>query len=100
MVEKKLELKGKNVKRLKPEQKKKMEETLERMNKTRDKDTRRLRVKIEEAIKASIEEVKKADNYIAALTSKIQETQNMKLRNEGVIISLGEILKNDTEDKN
>ncbi len=81
----KLKLKGKSVKRLKPEQKKKMEETLERMDKTREEDTKRLRHIIQDKIKIHKVEVQKAVTFI-------KKMQDMKLRNEGAIISLQEIL--------
>ena len=81
----KLQLKGKNVKNLKPEQKKKMEDTLERMDKTREEDTKRLRHIIQDKIKIHEVEVEKAITFI-------KQMQVMKLKNEGAIISLKEIL--------
>lgn len=96
----KRKLKGKNSKNLPPKKKKKMEETLERMDKIREEDNVILRKAIESKIRFCSGELKKADDYIATLKSKIQETQNMRMRNEGAILSLGEILENDIANKN
>ena len=96
----KRKLKGKNVERLKPKQKAKMEKTLKRMDNAREQDNVILRKAIEEKIRFSHGEIKKADEHITLLKQKIQETFNMKIRNEGAILSLGEILKNDTQGNN
>ena len=90
-------LKGKNSKKLKPEKKKKMEKTLKRMDKIRNDDSIRLRTKIEERIKLHQVEVLKADNFIRESNQKIESVKVAKLRLEGAIISLQEVLKNDTE---
>ena len=90
-------LRGKNAERLKKPQKKKMEKTLKRMNKIRKDDSIRLRTKIEERIKFHQAEVLKADNFIRESNQKIESVKVAKLRLEGAIISLQEILKNDTE---
>ena len=90
-------LKGVNAKRLKNPQKKKMEKTLKRMDKIRNDDSIRLRTKIEERIKFHQAEVLKADNFIRETSQKIESVKVAKLRIEGAIISLQEVLKNDTE---
>ena len=92
-----MKLKGKNVARLSKNEKSKREKTLKRMNKIRKDDSIRLRTKIEERIKFHQAEVLKADNFIRESSQKIESVKVAKLRIEGAIISLQEILKNDTE---
>ena len=81
----KRKLKGKNAAKLKPEQKAKMEKTLERMDKTREQDSIRLRTKIESNIKEYVARLKKIDEFI-------QDAEIKKLRIEGAIVSLRELL--------
>ena len=92
-----MKLKGKNVARLSKNEKSKREKTLKRMNKSRKDDSNRLRTKIEERIKFHQAEVLKADNFIRESSQKIESVKVAKLRIEGAIISLQEVLKNDTE---
>lgn len=90
-------LKGKNAEKLKLKQRKKMEKTLERMDKIREDDNIRLRTKIEEKVKAHEAEIVKAKGYIESLNKKIESIKDMKLKLEGAIISLQEILNNASE---
>lgn len=90
-------LKGVNAKRLKNPQKKKMEKTLKRMDKIRNDDSIRLRTKIEEQINKHKVDVAKADGFILEENKKIETVKVMKLKLEGAIISLQEVLNNDTE---
>ena len=85
-------LKGKNVAKLKPEQKAKMEKTLERMDKVREEDTVRLRKKVEANIAAYEDRLKKVDAYI-------KDAEIKKMRIEGALFSLKELLTNATENK-
>lgn len=90
----KRKLKGKNVGKLKPEQKEKLEKTLKRMDEAREQDSKRLRDLIKEKIETHKKEVQIANTYIDTTNKKIREVIEVKLRNEGAILSLGEILKN------
>lgn len=91
------ELKGTNAKRLKGDTKVKMEKTLERMDKIRNDDSIRLRTRIEEQINKHKADVAKADGFILEENKKIETVKIMKLKLEGAIISLQEVLNNDTE---
>ena len=90
-------LRGKNAERLKNPQKKKMEKTLKRMDKIREEDNTRLRTKIKEQINKHKVDVAKADGFILEENKKIETVKVMKLKLEGAIISLQEVLNNDTE---
>lgn len=92
-------LKGKNVAKLKVDKKKKMEKTLKRMDEVRKEDSMRLRTQIEEKIKIHKEDIVKADGYMESLNKKIDSMKDMKLKLEGAIISLQEILNNASETK-
>lgn len=88
----KRKLKGTNVDKLKPEQKAKMEKTLERMDKIVNEDSVRLRTKAETSIKDY-------ENRLRILTQQIEDAKIKKLRIEGAIYSLKELLTNDSEAK-
>ena len=90
-------LKGKNVARLKKDTKKKMEKTLKRMDKIREKDSIRLRTAIESKIKLHQTDIIKADDFIDTSSKKIESIKVMKLKLEGAVISLQEILNNATK---
>ena len=92
-------LRGKNAERLKNPQKNKMEKTLKRMEKSRKEDSVRLRTKIEQQIIKHKADILKADVFIKEENKKIETVRVMKLKLEGAIISLQEILINDTESK-
>lgn len=95
-------LKGKNAEKLKGNNKEKMEKTLKRMDKTRKDDSIRIRTLIEEKIKIHQEDMIKADNFIKESTQKIESVRTAKLKIEGALISLQDILNNAnaTESKN
>jgi len=86
-----MELKGEVVKKLKPEKKKKMEETLKRMEKIRDDDAKKLRYTIKEKLDWAIEEQKKG-------IKNIQENQVQVQRLQGIIIVLTELLEKPKDD--
>jgi len=81
----KRKLKGKNADKLKPEQKAKMEKTLERMDATREQDTVRLRTKIQANINEYVSRLKKIDEFI-------QDAEIKKMRIEGAVVALKELL--------
>lgn len=91
------QLRGKNAERLKGVTKEKMEKTLKRMDKSREEDSIRLRTKIENQINKHKADVAKADGFILEENKKIETVKVMKLKLEGAIISLQEVLNNDTE---
>ncbi len=80
-------LKGKIVAKLPKSQKKKMEKTLKRMNKTRKDDSLRLRTKIEQAIKKHSEEIAKLDAYTQELRAKLVPVKEMS----GFLVSAYEV---------
>jgi len=88
----KRKLKGKNAAKLKPEQLSKMNKTLDRMEKGREEDTVRLRKKIEDNIKAYENKLQQAEAYLKDIQAK-------KMRIEGALYSLKELLKNDSPNK-
>lgn len=94
MAKLKRKLKGKNVARLKKDDRKKREKTLKRMDKIRNDDSIRLRTKIENKIKFHQAEVLQADNFIKEQSQKIESVRIAKLRIEGALISLKDILNN------
>jgi hypothetical protein len=97
MAKVKSKLKGKNAARLKKEDKAIKEKTLKRMDKIRNDDSIRLRHKIQEQLSKHKAEVLKADNFIKEQSQKIESIKVAKLRLEGAIISLQEILNNEIE---
>ena len=92
-----MKLKGKNVARLKKDEREKREKTLKRMDKGKNDDSIRLRTKIEQQISKHKADILKADGFIQEENKKIETVRVMKLKLEGAIISLKEILNNDTE---
>lgn len=88
-----MKLKGKNSERITGDKRKKMDETLKRMEETRVQDTLRLRTKVEEKTKELETNLKEADKLLENLNQKIKETKVTKNRIEGAIISLRDILK-------
>ena len=89
---KKLKLKGRNADRLKPEQKKKMQKTLDIMKETRDKDA----LNIREVAKAKLEwAIAERERGLSA-NKKIQ-VQIHKL--DGIITVLEELLGIDSKEK-
>ncbi len=94
MAKLKRKLKGKNAARLKKEDRERKERTLKRMDKIRNDDSVRLRTKIEEKIKFHQAEALQADNFIREQSQKIESVRIAKLRIEGAIISLKDILNN------
>lgn len=92
-------LKGKNAERLKGDNKEKMEKTRKRMDKLREEDDIRLRHKLEQKVKALEAEVAKANAIEIQLKKKQEYLRDAKLKLEGAIISLKEVLNNDSETK-
>jgi hypothetical protein len=88
------QLKGKNAEKLKGKKKDKMKKTLKRMDKVRKDDGIRIRTLIEEKIKFHKADIVKADNFIKDSTQKIESVKAAKLKIEGALISLQEILNN------
>lgn len=91
-MKKKLKLKGRNSKRLKANQKEKMQKTLDRMSKTREKASDDLRKRTNEKLVWAKEEKEKGLNLI----EKIQK-QIFKLT--GAITALEELLEIKSEEK-
>ena len=91
------ELKGTNSKKLKGKKKDKMVKTLKRMDKNREDDNTRLRHKLQEQISKHKADVVKADNFIKESNQKLYSFRISKFKIEGAIISLQEILSNETE---
>jgi len=91
-MSKKLKLKGNNAKRLRPEQKKKMEETLDRMQKTRETDSKNLRTTIEAKLKWAEAEKAKGINALENIQKQI-------LKINGAILVLKELLAPKKEEK-
>jgi len=93
----KRKLKGKNAEKINLEKKDKMEKTLARMDKVREEDSINLRNAIEAKIIQHEGELKATEQVIESYNLKKQEATKVKLKLEGAIISLKEILNNDIE---
>lgn len=92
-------LKGKLSNKLKSEQKEKMENTLKRMDAVREQDNVTLRNILVSKLAHYKEELKKAQSYIEDFENKIENMKNTKIKLEGAIIAINEILNNDIKDK-
>lgn len=91
-MSKKLKLKGKNVKKIPKAKKKKMEGTLEKMQKIREEDNRNLRDLIKVKLNWAIKEKTKGLQVIKA-------TQHQVVKLEGVILLAEDLLKKPTENE-
>lgn len=91
-MNKKLKLKGQNSKRLKTVQKKKMQKTLDRMSKTREKDSIELRKRINLKLQWALAEKAKGLKIIENIHKQI-----FKLT--GAITALEELLEIKSEEK-
>ena len=89
---KKLKLKGRNADRIKPEQKKKMQKTLDTMKETRDKDSLNLR----DVAKAKLEWARAERERGISANKKIQ-IQIHKL--DGIITVLEDLLGINSKEK-
>ena len=87
-----MKLKGKNIKRLKPNQRAKMEKTLKSMEENRKKDSRNLRDIIESKLKWAKQEKQKGINLI-----KTTQIQIYKL--DGIILAFEDLLYPKKENK-
>lgn len=79
-------LKGKNSKRIKPEKKKKMKKTLDKMIETRKEDSINLRDTLEVKLKWAEAEELKAQNQLKSLKAQ-------SLRLQGAILCMKELLE-------
>lgn len=91
-----MKLKGKNVEKIPSSKKKKMEKTLKKMEETRVKDSINMRVLVNGKLEHLNEEDKKLISLIKIYEDKLIEFKNLKLKIEGAIISLKEILQDDS----
>ena len=92
-----MKLKGKNSNKLKEVKKKKMEDTLKRMENARAKDSVNLRARINAKIETLKAEKEKAVKYIADFKQKIIELETIVLKIDGALVSLEEIIKDDSD---
>jgi len=84
----KRKLKGKNSKRISTEKKKKMDKTLEKMSKVREKDNIILRDVLQAKLKYVLAEREKGIELVKNLKEKIKITENQILKLEGAIITI------------
>jgi ABC-type transporter Mla subunit MlaD len=91
-----MELKGKSAKKIPAAKKTKMDKTLKRMEETRQKDSTALRTVITNKLVVLKGEEKKAEEAIQATKKKTKDLEDLKLKIEGAIISLQEVLQNET----
>jgi hypothetical protein len=91
-----MELKGKNSKKIPKVKKDKMNKTLKKMDESRKVDSATLRVLLTQKMQQLAIESKKADEAIIATESKVRDYKDMKLRIEGALISLQEVLQSET----
>jgi len=87
-----MKLKGVNSKKLKPKQKKKMQETLKRMQEVRDKDDKHLRDILKEKLVWATKERQKGLKFI-------EETKVKVLKLSGMIILINDVLNPKKEEK-
>ena len=92
MIKKELELKGQNVSRQKPKQKKKMKATLKVMQENREKDARNLRDIAESKLKWAIDEREKRIINIQKLSENIKQLQLQVVKLDGIILAYEELL--------
>lgn len=92
MAKKKLELKGQNASRIKPEQKEKMEATLKTMQENREEDSRNLRDVAESKLKWAENEREKRVKNIENLQKQLQQLQLQIVKLDGVILAYNELL--------
>jgi len=91
-------LKGKNAEKIKTDKKEKMEKTLKRMDDVREKDNVNIRDLITKKLAAYAQEREKAAQYITKLKGQIQQLEVQKLKIDGALISLNEVLKESSKD--
>jgi len=99
MSKKKLELKGQNVSRLKPEKKKKMQKTLDQMQENREADARNLRDIAESKLKWAKDEREKRVKNIETLNKNLHQLQLQIVKLDGVILAYEELLGKKEENK-
>jgi len=87
-----MKLKGVNVKKLPADKKKKMEETLKRMEQIRLEDTIRLRRVAEENIKTYKERIDKVTKRKQQLQEEFNELTILEYKLEGALIALSKLL--------
>ncbi len=88
-----MKLKGQAVKKLTKKVRQKMEVTLRRMKKVREKDSANLRTVLEQKLKWAIAEKIKGVNVVGNLNIQVE-------RLNGIIIAIKDILEPQKEEKN
>jgi len=101
-MKKKLELKGKNVKKLSPEKKEKMEDTLAIMQNTREEDDRFLRDIIKMKLDWATKEKTKGTKTVEVLSKQVAGIKHQLVKLEGIILVLTELsnIKKEEKDDN
>ena len=84
---------GKNYERSKGKRRAKIDKTVKKMNKTRQKDDIRLRKNIKEKLEWAISEKKKAEETIANWNKNIQINSREILKLTGIILVLSQLLE-------
>ena len=98
-MSKKLELKGQNASRIKPEKKKKMKATLKTMQENREKDSLNLRDVAESKLKWAQHEREKRIETIKKTNETLKQLQLQVVKLDGVILAYEELLGNKEENK-
>ena len=91
-----MKLKGKNSKKIPASKKEKMDKTLKRMEETRKKDTDNLRAQIVAKKKFLVEQKNKAIEAIEKYKKNIIELEELELRIDGALVTLRELVSDDT----
>lgn len=91
-------LKGKATEKLKSDKKEKMEKTLKRMDVVREIDNVNIRDLITKKLSEYAKEREKADQYIIKFKGQVQQLEAQKLKIDGALISLNEVLKESSKD--
>ena len=99
MIKKKLELKGRNASRIKPDKKEKMQKTLDTMKENRDKDALNLRDVAEAKLKWAQEQREKRVENINKYDESIKQLQLQIVKLDGVILAYTELLGKKEEPK-
>ncbi len=94
-----MKLRGKNYKRTRGQQKKKLEKTLKRMEKIRKNDNKRLRKSIKDKLEWAIDQKKKGLEAIERFKQSIQINTKEIWKLEGIILAFTQILEEDNKGK-
>jgi len=98
-MKKKLELKGMNAEKLRPEKKEKMENTLGIMQNTREEDDRFLRDIIKIKLDWAVKEKNKGTKTVEVLSKQMAGIKHQLVKLEGIILVLTELSKIKKEEK-